>query len=119
MRNRLGLHYVKTCIKNKRLDSKESKFLSFGFIKTVIKAIKLGFKILFQDESIILCSNNNFRCWHYINENIYYGNNLKNKKNLLLLIGENEIIHYKITKQNTTEDTFLEFCEDFFKAKGI
>ena len=112
MRNRLGLHYVKTCIKNKRLDSKESKFLSFGFIKTFIKAIKLGFKILFQDESIILCSNNNIRCWCYINENIYYGNNLKNKKNLLLLIGENEIIHNKITEQNTTEDSFWNFVKN-------
>ena len=67
MRDRLGLHYVKTCVKSKKLDSLESKFLSFGFIKTIIKGIKLGFKILFQDESIILCSNNNFRCWRFIN----------------------------------------------------
>ena len=42
-----------------------------------------------------------FRCWRFVNENIYYGNNLKNKKNLLLLIGENAIIHYKITEKNT------------------
>ena len=60
MRNRLGLHYIKACVKSNKLDSKESKFLSFGFIRTVIKVIKLGFKILFQDDSIILCSNNNF-----------------------------------------------------------
>ena len=106
MRNRLGLHYIKTCVKSSKLDSKESKFLSFGFIKTFIKEIKLGFKILFQDESII------FKCWRFINENIYYGNNLKNKKNLLLLIGENEIIHYKITEKNTNQDVFFEFCQE-------
>ena len=39
-----------------------------------------------------------------INENIYYGNNLKNKKNLLILIGENKIIHYKIAEQSTNQD---------------
>ena len=121
MRKRLGLHYIKTCVKSSKLHSKESKFLSFGFIRTIIKAIKLGFKILFQDESIILCSNNNFRCWRFINGNIYYGNNLRNKKNLLLLIGENEIIHYKITEKNTNQDVFFEFCQECLsslKKKG-
>ena len=112
LRNKLNFHYVKTSIKTKKLDTKRSKFLSFCFIRTVIKAMKLGFKILFLDESIILCSNNNFRCWRYQNENIYFGNNDKNKKNLLLLIGEREIIHYKITDDNTNQDTFLSFLKE-------
>lgn len=65
MRNNLGLHYIKTSIKTKKILTKENTLFSFCFIKIILRALKLGFKLLFLDESCILCSNNHYRCWRY------------------------------------------------------
>jgi len=111
MRKKLGLHYIKTNIKTKKILSKKNLLISFCFIKVIIREMKIGFKILFQDESSILCSNNNFHCWRYQNENIFFGDGKKSKKNLLLLIGE-EVIYYSINEENTTEQKFLEFMNE-------
>lgn len=100
MRNKLGLHYIKTNIKTKKILNKKN--------------------LLFQDESSILYSNNNFHCWRYKNEQIFFGDGKKNRKNLLLLVGE-EIIYYSINNENTNEKNFLQFmneCLNYLKIKN-
>ena len=71
-----------------------------------------GFKILFLDESSILSSNNNFRAWRGKNEELYFNIGTKKRKNLLLIISNEEVIHYKITDKNTDEKNFLKFMEE-------
>ena len=61
MRKKLGFHYVKTSIKTAKINSKENLLFSFCFIKIIIRCIKLGYHILFQDESSIICKNNHYR----------------------------------------------------------
>jgi transposase len=112
MRKKLGLHFLKTCVKTQKIESKKNIYISFCFIKTIIRALKLGYKILFEDESAILCSNNKFKCWRFKNESIFYGDTQKKKKNLLLLVDEDQIIYYKINNSSTNEETFLSFCKE-------
>ena len=75
----------------------------------------MGFKILFQDECSILCSNNNFHCWRFRNEHIFFGEGKKNRKNLLLLVGE-EVVYFSINNENTNENNFLEFMDGCINA---
>ncbi len=110
MRNKLGLHYIKTSIKTTKILNIKNLLISFFFIKTIMRAIKMGYKILFQDECSILCSNNNFHCWRFRNEHIFFGDGKKNRKNLLFLIGE-EVVYYSINNENTNENNFVEFME--------
>ena len=110
MRNKLGLHYIKTSIKTTKILNKKNLLISFCFIKTIIRAIKMGYKILFQDECSILCSNNNFHCWRFRNEHNFFGDGKWNRNNLLLLIGE-EVVYYSINNENTNENNFVEFME--------
>lgn len=112
MRNKLGLHYIKTSIKSNKINRKQNILYSFCFIKILIRALKLGYKLLFQDESCILCSNNNYRCWRYPEEKIFYGHGSKKKKNLLLIVSEKEVIYYKINEQSTNEENFLIFMQE-------
>ena len=82
---KLGLHYLKTSVKTKKIESNKNKIISFCFIKVLVRAMKMGFKILYQDESQFLCSNNNFRCWKFEKENIFYGEGKKEKKKFVVI----------------------------------
>ncbi len=115
MRKKLGLHYLKTSIKTSKIMIKKNKLYSFCFIKVLVRAIKLGYKILFEDESSILVSNNNYKCWRFPDEKIFFGKGVKKRKNLILLVSEDNIIHYKINDKSTNEDSFLKFMEEAVK----
>ena len=112
MRKKVGLHYIKTSLKNNKINSTKNILYSFCFIRIILRAIKLGFKILFQDETSILNSNNNYRCWRFEGEKIFTEGEKKMRKNLLLLIGEDSIINYKFNNESTNEETFLEFMKE-------
>ena len=62
-KNKLKMRYLKTCVKNKKLQTPEFIFSCMTFIKILIRAIHIGFNIYFMDESDISLKNNNFRCW--------------------------------------------------------
>ena len=62
-KNKLKMRYLKTCAKNKKLQTPEFIFSCMTFIKILIRAIHIGFNIYFMDESDISLKNNNFRCW--------------------------------------------------------
>lgn len=81
LKNKLNLKYLKTAIKSKKLINNISIFLCNCFIKIISRAIKLGFNILYLDESIILSNNNKYRCWRKSDEFIYY--NQEQKKELI------------------------------------
>ena len=116
IKKKLGLRYLKTSVKTNKILRKENILFSFCFIKIIIRAIKLGYEILFQDESSILCSNNNYKCWRYLDEKIYFGEGIKKRKNLILLVGKDSIIYHKINDETTNEDSFLKFMEEALKA---
>ena len=75
----------------------------------------LGFEILYLDETSILSSNNNYRCWRKKNDEIYFNLGTKARRNLLLTISSDKIIHYKITEKNTDESNFLVYMNELYE----
>lgn len=112
MRRKIGLHYVKTSLKTNQINSPANISFSFCFVRIILRAIKFGFKILFQDETSILNSNNHYRCWRFKDEKIFIEGQKKKRKNLLLLIGEDSIINYKFNDDSTNEEKFLSFMKE-------
>ena len=108
----LGLRYLKTIQKNNFLQNDEGILYCFCFIKTFIKCLKLGFQPIFLDESKIEMRNNHYRCWREKSETIYFGDSIKNKKNLILAVGQDEVIHYKLTEENINTEVFIKFLEE-------
>ena len=53
---------------------KKNKLLKimFFFIKIITRSLRLGYKLLFLDESTILPQNNSYRILRQKNEQIYY-----------------------------------------------
>ena len=93
MKSHLKYRYLKTTIKNSSLEENKSIFMSFIFIKTFIRAIKIGLKPLYIDESGLMITNNNYRRWRIRNMDINIGpkKNAKIKSNLLLCSSDKEL----------------------------
>ena len=76
----------------------------------------MGFIPIFVDESKIELINNHSKVWRLKSEQIYYGKCLRQKRNLLLAVGTNKILKYKITEENTTSQVFLDFLKETINA---
>lgn len=112
LRKKLNLKYLKTTYKTRKIQSEKNRLYSFYFIKAFTKFIRLGFELIFIDESKFELKNNHFRCWREKNENLFFGTNNNNKKNLILAIGKSNIIFYKILNDNNNSDNFIKFLEE-------
>ena len=106
LRNNFKLSYLKTTIKTIKLNTPTGIFSALYFIKSITKCIMLGYKLLFLDESCLQSYNNNYRAWRSKNEELYFNIGSKKRKNLLLIISDCSVIHYKITDANTDENIF-------------
>ena len=110
IRNKLHFSFKKTILKPKKLEHIIYKKMSFLYIKCMIRSLKFKLNFIFIDESCFKLKNNNFRDWIKRNNFGHYGNDDNNKKiNFLLAIGVNNIIHYKLTNENTNTNTFKNF----------
>ena len=120
MKNKLGLHYVQTCKKSNFLNTDEGKYSCFAFIKILIKALILGFELIFVDESTFKLNKSNFKCWRKPNEHIYFGKSNKDKINLILAVTKEEILFHEMKNENINTLLFLEFMKglnDIIKSK--
>lgn len=115
LKNSFGLSYLKSTVKNNKIKSNSGIIASFYFIKAIVKCIKAGFNLLFLDESSIISTNNNYRAWRGSNEDIYFNIGTKKRKNLLLVVSFNEVIHFKIIDDNTNEIVFLNFMKEVYE----
>ena len=108
-RKKLLLNFRKRIIKNSKLKKPNYIRFCFFFIKIFFRAINQGLKPIYIDESGFSLKNNNYKTWVFNNENIYFGSNLTGKVNLILAVSDKKIIHFKITKENTTPLIFKNF----------
>ena len=115
IRNNLNLSYLKSTVKTSKINSDSGIIGSFYLIKSIIKCMILGFEILYLDETSILSSNNNYRCWRKKDDEIYFNLGTKARRNLLLTISSDKIIHYKITEKNTDESNFLVYMNELYE----
>ena len=119
IRKKLGYHFLKTTPKNNKINLKKNRIISLAFIKIILRALTLGFKFIYLDESNINNKNNNYRCFRKANEQIYFDYKNFKKLNLLMAIDEKSVILYKLIKETTTEKTFLEFLEELLNEIKI
>ena len=111
LRKQLGLKYLKSTIKTKKILEEKNIINSLAFLKVIIKCLKLKFHIIFLDESSIQNDNNNYYSWRFPNEELFGEIGPKKKLNLLMAIDEEKIIYYEINKENTDEAVFLNFMD--------
>ena len=112
MRNKLGLKFLKTTIKNNKINCNKNILISLCFIKIIVKCLKQKFHLIFVDESIIQPNNNNFKIWRWKNETITYNLGSRKRKNLLAAVDLDSVIYYKINDENTDEKQFLLYMQE-------
>ena len=112
LKNNFHLSYLKSTVKNIKINTPFGVFSALFFIKSVIKCMSLGYKVLFLDETYIQSINNNYRAWHSKKEDLYFNLGTKKKKNLLLVVSSNSVFHYKISEDKTNENNFFQFMNE-------
>ena len=115
LKNNLRLKYLKTTYKNNFLQTNEGIILCLIFIKIILRAIKLGFELIYLDESKVELYNSHYKCWRQKNETIYFSNNKKQKLNILMAITKDKVYHYQLNSENTTSKNYLVFLESLYE----
>ena len=106
LRKRMGYKYMKSTIKTDIILKNDNLLISFAFIKIIARCLKLGFSIIYCDESYIQSQNNDMRVWRKPNEDIYAPISKKEKLNLILSVNENGVVYFELNRENTKESNF-------------
>ena len=109
MRKRLHMHFKKITVKNDKLLRMDYIKFSFFFIKIISRALSLGLKLVFIDESGFRLKNSHYKTWVFDKEQIYSKNYNEKKINLILAVSKDDILHYQIIKENTNSEIFINF----------
>ena len=120
LRFHLNIHFLKTSVKNPKINSNKYKFMRFLFIKGILRALNFGLKILFIDETGFKLNNANYYQWRKRKELISGGGKeeLKKQMNMILGIDNNKIIHSMITDDTINHNIFIKFLEDLINKIG-
>lgn len=114
LKNHLNIRYLKTAIKNAKLDDKNYMIMSFTFLRGIFRSLFLKLNLIFVDETGFLLENNNYYIWRNPSEEINQGakNNSKERMNLILAVSSNKIIAKKFVKQSVDSKIFINFLSD-------
>ena len=112
LKNKFHFVFRKTILKPKVLENLLYKKMSFLFIKSMLRALKLKFDFVFLDETNFKLQNMNYKMWRNPNDFCHYGLINKNKINFLLAVGKNNIINYKMTSKNINSFLFTKFFSE-------
>ena len=96
-------------MKPKELNNINYKRMSFLFIKILLRAISIGLKPVFIDESKFTLKNENFKTWVKMNDFCHYGIKKIEKRNIILAVGVEKFFYYHITNKNTNTNIFKKF----------
>lgn len=117
LKNHLNIRYLKTSLKNPKLEEKNYIIMSFVFIKGIIRSLFLNLNLIFVDETGFLLENNNFYTWRNSEDQIIKGpkTKVKDRTNLILAVSKNKVILKKFTKLSVDSKMFIEFLTDIIK----
>lgn len=117
LKNHLGMRYLRTSIKNPKLEENNYLLMSFIFIRIFIKSLLLDLKIIYVDETGFLLQNNNYYTWRCEDEQIINGpkNKSKERLNLILGVSNKNIIHKIFLKGSVNTKIFLDFLREMIK----
>ena len=112
----LGYRFRRTSIKNKKLLDDKGILMSFLFTKTILRGLQLGLELIFLDESGFQLQNSKYYRWRLPGEEFPYGpnTNVSVKSNLILAVTNKKVLSYKIIRENTTSQIFIDFIKDLF-----
>lgn len=111
LKNKLKYRFRKTLVKNKDLNELKYKFISFIFIKIIIRAMKLNLNFIFIDESNFYLQNSHFKTWRKTEDNNQYGPKKKIKLNIILAVSINKVINFDLINENINQKNFKIFLE--------
>ena len=112
----LGLRWRKTTIKTKKVKNIKNVISMMTFIKIIIKCLTLNFNVIYCDESCIQTINNHLKIWRKKEENFIVDISPKKKFNLLMAIFQKGVLHFKLNKDSTNENNFLEYMKELINV---
>jgi len=112
LKYKLGFKWKKTSIKNNKINRTMNIFMMLTFIKIIARCFYQKFKVIYVDESSIQTINNNLKVWKRDEENFYSKVLPRKRYNLLMAIGEESVVYFKINKENTNITTFYQYMKD-------
>ena len=112
----LGLRWRKSVIKTNKIKRKANIIMSLTFIKIITSSLSLKFNIIYCDETILQTINNHLKIWRGQKENFICKIAERKKLNLLMAITQEGLVHFKINKENTNTNTFLEYIKELFSV---
>lgn len=115
LKNKLNYKYLRTTTKCYKLNNISSKIRAFIFIKIIIKAFINKMNIIFIDETNIQIENNHLKVWRLKNECPYFHSGKRGRKNVIMAISSNAVLHYEINNGTNNSNTFYDFMEALIK----
>ena len=88
--------------------------MMLAFVKIIIRCLYQKFNIIYVNESSINTINNNLKLRKESNDNFYAKIPSRQRFNLLMSVYEEGVLHFKINKENTKTNTFLEYINELF-----
>ena len=92
---------------------KDNILMSFTLFKIITRCLKLGFKIIFVDESGLMNGNNNYKCLRKKGEEIYFKYLKNEKRNLLLALDDKKTIIFGNKRRKHKRRDFFKFYKRF------
>ena len=117
LKNYLGMRYLKTFLKNPKIEENNYLFMSFVFIRIIFRCLYLNLNFVFLDATGFLLENNNYYTWRNENECVIGGpkNKAKERLNLILASSKDKIIHQKFLKNSIDTKVFIEFLNELIE----
>ena len=114
LKNHLSIKYLKTSIKNPKLEENNYIFMSFIFLRIFFRILLLKLNIIYVDETGFVLSNDNYYTWRKSDEQIYDGpkTKMKERLNLILAVSNKKVLHKKYVKGSVNANVFKDFLED-------
>ena len=114
LKNHLSIKFLKTTIKNPKLEEDNYIFMSFIFLRILFRTLLFQLNIIYVDETGFVLSNDNYYTWRKSDEQIYDGpkTKIKERLNLILAVFNKKVLHKKYVKGSLNANVFKDFLED-------
>ena len=114
LKNHLKIRYLRTTIKNPKLEQNNYILMSFIFLRILLRSFVLNLNPIFIDETGFVLKNDNYRSWRESGEEIYAGPKINGRErlNLILAVSKNKVIHKTFIKGSVNSEHFINFLDE-------
>ena len=114
LKNHLKIRYLRTTIKNPKLEQNNYILMSFIFLRILLRSFVLSLNLIFIDETGFVLKNDNYLSWRESGEEIYAGPKINGRErlNLILAVSKNKVIHKTFIKGSVNSEHFIDFLDE-------